>query len=105
VTKFVISLSRAILRDQHARRQFMFYTVLMAMLMLFAGSTFLQQWLREHVLLLLIYWAACGWLAITAALLAVFDLLIIRAAARAARRKLERRVLDEAKSKLGDDDL
>jgi protein-S-isoprenylcysteine O-methyltransferase Ste14 len=100
--KFVLTLSRAILRDQQARRQFMFYTVLAAMLMLFVGSTFLQGWLREHLLLLFIYWAACGWLAITAALLAVFDILLIRAASRAARRQLERDYLRERKGERDD---
>jgi hypothetical protein len=101
--KFVLALSRAILRDQHARRQFMFYTVLAAMLMLFAGSTFLQAWLRENILVLLVYWAICGWLAITAALLAVFDILLLRAASRAARRQLERDYLRESKDE-GDDE-
>lgn len=95
--KLVLALSRAILRDQQARRQFMFYTVLAAMLMLFGGATFLQAWLRENIFIFLVYWAICAWLTVTAALLAVFDILLIRAANRAARRQLERDYLREAK--------
>lgn len=92
--QLVVGLSRAMIRDQTLRRQTMFYVVLVALVMLFAGSTFLAIDPREHPLVFLIFWAACGWLTILAVLLAIFDLLMIRAAARAARRELEKTYLE-----------
>lgn len=73
----------------------MFYSILAAMLMLFAGGTFLQGFLREHIFLLLIYWAVCAWITILAALLAIFDILLLRLAARAARKRIEAEYLAE----------
>ena len=87
--KQVVPLTRALMRDQHMRRQVMFYTILVAMLMTFAGGTFLQEGLRQHLLAMVAYWFVCGWVTVAAALLALFDLLVVRAAARAARRRLE----------------
>ncbi|MDB6154312.1 MAG: hypothetical protein JWL90_2765 [Chthoniobacteraceae bacterium] len=74
----------------------MFYGMLVALVMLFAGSTFLDGWLREHALLFLGYWAACAWITFSAMLLAFFDLLLVRAAARRERRRLERDALGQA---------
>jgi hypothetical protein len=101
---FVIPLTKALLRDQQARRQIMFYTLIAAMLMLFFGATLLQSWLREHLLILLVYWFACAWLTLLAALLAVFDLLMIRVAARAARRQLEADYLKKSRAAQRRDD-
>jgi hypothetical protein len=89
VFKYVLLLSKGLVRDQHTRRQMMFYALVGAMLMLFFGGTFLQGWLREHVVILLVYWAVCGWITLLAALLAIFDMLLLRIAARAAKRQLE----------------
>jgi hypothetical protein len=101
---FVVPLTKALLRDQQARRQIMFYALIAAMLMLFFGATLLQGWLREHILILLVYWFACAWLTILAALLAMFDLLMIRLAARAARRKLEAEYLKRSRAEREDSD-
>jgi hypothetical protein len=59
------------------------------MIMLFAGATFLESRLRQHPLMLLGFWAFCGWLTILAALLAIFDLLMVRMDERRARREME----------------
>ena len=81
----------------------MFYCILVAMLMLFAGGTFLQGFLREHVLLLLAFWAVCAWITILAALLAIFDILLLRGAARAVRKRLEAEYLMKEKRRREED--
>jgi hypothetical protein len=90
VFKLVIQISKGIIRDHQTRRWTMFYALLAAMLLLFAGSVLIEGWLREHVFLLFAWWAACAWLTLLAVLLALFDILVIRAAARQERRRLER---------------
>jgi prolipoprotein diacylglyceryltransferase len=97
-------LTRAIVRDQTLRRQTMFYVVLAAVGLLFLGSTFFAEFLREHPITFLFYWAACGWLTITSVLMATFDLLIVRASARAERRKLEATYLAEAERAAQEED-
>jgi hypothetical protein len=69
----------------------MFMLVLAALVLLFSGSTFLQPALtpREHPVWFILFWVACGWLAVTAMLLAIFDLLIVRLETRRARRNLQ----------------
>jgi len=68
----------------------MFITLVIAMLMLFFGITFLQSLLspREHPGWFVLFWVACAWLTLTALLLAFFDLLMLRAQGRAARKIL-----------------
>jgi uncharacterized membrane protein YbhN (UPF0104 family) len=68
----------------------MFTLLIVAMILLFAGSTFLASFLnpREHLVRALFFWSACVWLTLTALLLAFFDLLMVRKAGRAAERAL-----------------
>jgi hypothetical protein len=66
----------------------MFYSILTALVLLFAGVTLLEKTLRAHPVAFLLYWAACAWITMLAVLLAVFDLLVVRAAARRERRRL-----------------
>ena len=72
----------------------MFWSMLVALLMLFCGATFLAPLLdpREHAAWFILYWLACAWITITVVLLAIFDLLMVRAAARAERRALGRKL-------------
>jgi hypothetical protein len=44
-------------------------------------------------LLFLVWWGGCAWITLLAVLLAVFDILLVRAAARRARHLLEQEVL------------
>ena len=90
--KFVIQVSKGLIRDQRTRRTLMFYTVLGALMMIFAGSTFLQALLdpKEHPIVVLVYWAASAWITLLAVLLALYDLVKVRGAARSERRRLER---------------
>ena len=72
----------------------MFITLVVAMFMLFFGTTFLQPLLspREHPGWFLLFWLACAWLTLTALLLALFDLLMLRAQDRATRKILRQKV-------------
>jgi hypothetical protein len=85
---FVVHASRGLVRDQNARRKTMFLSLLIALVLLFAGSTFLQPLLIEHPVWFILYWLACVWLMFLAVLLAIFDLLITRLQTRAAARLL-----------------
>jgi uncharacterized membrane protein YedE/YeeE len=60
------------------------------MLMLFAGSTFLESALapHEHPGRFILFWIVCAWLTLTAVGLAFFDLLMVRAQSRAAKKQL-----------------
>jgi len=93
VLQLIILIAKGIIRSQRSRRILMFYTVLAAMIMMFAGATFLESRLRQHPLLLLGFWAFCGWLTILSALLAIFDLLMLRVIARTAREELKAKYL------------
>ena len=73
----------------------MFVIVIAALVMLFAGATFLNSPLMAHPVWFVFYWGACAWLTLVSLLLAVFDLLMIRAKARAERRALRAQVFGE----------
>jgi hypothetical protein len=90
IVSFAIHSARGVIRDQSTRRWVMFITLVVAMLMLFFGTTLLQPFLspREHPGWFLLFWLACAWLSLTALLLALFDLLMLRAQGRAARKIL-----------------
>ena len=90
IVSFAIHSARGVIRDQSTRRWVMFLTLVMAMLMLFFGTTFLQPLLspREHPGWFLLFWLACAWLTLTALFLALFDLLMLRTQGRAARKIL-----------------
>jgi len=94
IVSFAIHSARGVIRDQSTRRRVMFIMLLIAMLMLFFGTTFLQPLLspREHPGWFLFFWLACAWLTLTALLLALFDLLMLRARDRAARKMLSEKL-------------
>jgi len=87
---FVVHATRGVIRDQKTRRRTMFVLLVTALVLLLAGSTLLQAPLnpREHPLGFLLFWIACGWLTLTALLLAIFDVLLVKLGARRARRAL-----------------
>ena len=72
----------------------MLAVLILAVLMVISGSTFLEAALhpREHLMRFLLFWLICAWLTVTALLLALFDLLLVRAAGRAACRKLDEEI-------------
>jgi hypothetical protein len=87
--KFILALTIGVIRDPRTRRLTMFYSLLVALVLLFLGATFLDVPLRRHIWIFGGYWIACAWLTITAVLLAFYDMVAIRAAARQERRRLE----------------
>ncbi len=91
--QFVIAVSKGIARDQRARRTVLFFVVLTAMLMAFAGFVLFGRWLTpERPILFLLYWGACIWLTFLSILLAVHDLLMLRQTARRERQQLKAEV-------------
>src|ERR1700704_2389899 len=85
---FSIHATRGVLRDQHSRRKMMGISLLVAIVMLTTGLTVLRQWLNphEHPWRFILFWFACAWETILVLLLALLDMLLIRAQARAARK-------------------
>lgn len=73
----------------------MFFVMLGVLVMLFFGATFLDGWLREHPVLFIFYWLACAWGTLTAVLLALYDLLALRAEARREKRRLAKEILEK----------
>lgn len=91
--KFILAYTIGVIRDPRLRRQTMFYGMVVALLLLFGGATFLDTPLRQHVWMFAGYWFACAWLTLAVLLLALYDMVAIRVAARRARRQLEREYL------------
>jgi len=85
----LLQFVRGLIYDQNTRRGAMFVVLLSAMLMVFAGGTFLSTALLSRPLIFLTYWGACAWLTFCAILLALYDLLALRRRAREERRRLK----------------
>jgi len=96
IVSFALHATRGLIRNQSTRRWTMFIVLIIAMLLLFGGTTFLQPFLspREHPGWFIFFWIACAWLTFLALLLAVFDLLTVKLQARGAR-KILREKLDD----------
>ena len=97
---FAIHATRGLVRDQNARRKTMFWIVIGAVLMLFCGATFLAPWLDAKVRpgWFILYWLSCAWITVTAVLLALLDLLLMRAQSRADKRRLKEVMAEAANS-------
>jgi hypothetical protein len=98
VHRFIVHLSKGLIREQTTRRSIMFFGLIAALVLLFLGATFFDTWLRERPWLFLLYWAACAWVTLLAVLLAMFDLLLVRAAVRRERREIARQILKNENS-------
>jgi protein-S-isoprenylcysteine O-methyltransferase Ste14 len=95
---FALHATRGLVRDQKARRKTMFVVVLVALVLLVCGATFLAPVLDPHGRpgWFIFYWAVCAWITVTAVLLAIFDLLLVRAQVREEKRALARKILEES---------
>ena len=93
---FTIHATRGLLRDESSRRKTMAVSLLVAVLMLMAGLTVLRPWLNphEHPWRFILFWFACAWETVLVLLLALLDMLLIRAKARAARQLLREKFSD-----------
>jgi biotin transporter BioY len=87
---FAIHAARGVIRDQRTRRWVMVTLLGVAMVQNILGITVLNEVLSPHVRPFWFtgYWFICAWLTITAILLAMFDLLLVRSEERKARRNL-----------------
>ena len=94
IVSFALHATRGVIRDQSTRRWTMFAVLIVAMVLLFGGTTFLQPFLspHEHPAWFILFWLACAWLTLLALLLAVFDLLMSRIQSRSGRRVLRQKL-------------
>jgi len=90
---FIFKVAAGIIRDQSQRRMAMFVVVATALVLLFLGSAFLHPFLFARPFLFILYWMSCIWMTLLAFLLAAFDLLMLRKARRAERRRLQEKYL------------
>ena len=91
VVPFSIHATRGLLRDQQSRRKTMAVSLVVALILLIGGLTVFRPWLdpHEHPWRFVLYWLACAWETVLVLLLALFDLLLVRAQTRAARKLLD----------------
>jgi|SRR5256714_462863 len=87
---FAIQATRGLLRDQRSRRRTMAISIAIAVILLVTGLTIFRSWLNphEHPWRFILFWLACAWETVLAILLALFDLLLMRAQERATRKAL-----------------
>ena len=73
-------------------------TLVIAVVLTIAGLTVLRPWLdpQEHPWRFILYWLACAWEIVLVLLLALFDLLMVRAQTRAAKRLLQEQFRKES---------
>jgi hypothetical protein len=104
IASFAAHATRGLVRHQAMRRKLMFWTVILAVLMLFCGATFLAPWLdpKERPGWFVFYWLACAWVTVTAVLLAIFDLLLVRVQARDEKRALAEQMAERPESEDAD---
>jgi hypothetical protein len=91
--KTILLMTRGIILDPRGRRWTMFILIVAALLMVFAGSTFLSS-IIVTPWSFIVYWGVCAWLTLAAMLLAVWDIIMVRVAARRQRRELEKQIAD-----------
>ncbi len=96
---FVVQATRGVIRDQKTRRRAMLVLLISSALMIAAGSTLLAPALEphEHPGRFILFWLACAWVTISALLLALFDVLMVRREVRKLREDLKHQ-FDESDS-------
>ena len=97
---FTVQVTRGLLRDERSRRKTMGFSLLIALVMVVAGLTVLRAWLNphEHLWRFVFFWFVCAWDTVLMLLLALLDLLLIRAQARVTRRAFQERFSTKATS-------
>jgi carbon starvation protein CstA len=97
VAPFAIHATRGLLRDQKSRRRTMAVSIAVAVILLVSGLTVFRSWLdpHEHPWRFIFFWFACAWETVLAILLALFDVLLMRAQERAARKALHEQIQSE----------
>lgn len=77
------------------RRRAMLGCIGVAGALVVLDTTLFGDGLRARPVLFVVYWLVCAWLTLLAVLLAVLDLLVLRAQGRRARRELRERLTRE----------
>ena len=92
MARFTIQATRGLIRDAQMRRRTITLLLGLALTMVAVGLFAPGSWLdpHDHPARFLLYWFACGWLTVTAVLLALLDLLMLRVAARRERKALRK---------------
>lgn len=100
VPSFAAHASRGLIRDKRSRRKLMSISIAVAVLLIVIGTTVLERIVaaRDHPLLFLLYWLACGWITVLVILLAFYDLLAIGREARGRSAALKREVTSTRRS-------
>src|SRR3954471_24955621 len=90
VAPFAIHATRGLVRNPRTRRKVMGILLIVALALIALGLFGQGPWLepREHALRFILFWFAYGWVTFTVLLLAVLDLLLLRAEARQTRKDL-----------------
>jgi len=91
MARFSIQATQGIIRDRGARRKIMAFVLGAALVMMAVGLTTLAPWLEphEHPGRFLFFWFVCGWWTLTAFLLAIADLLLLRVERKRTRKEIE----------------
>jgi protein-S-isoprenylcysteine O-methyltransferase Ste14 len=99
---FTIQATQGLLRDRRSRRVIMAISLGLTILLILCGLTLFRAWLdpHEHPGRFVLYWLMCGWQTLLALLLALLDILMLRAEARDARKALQ----EEARRRDGSGD-
>ena len=94
MARFTVQATRGLIRDAQMRRRTIALVLGLALTMLAVGYFAAGSWLdpHDHPARFLFFWFACGWLTVTAVLLALLDLLMLRAAARRERKALREEI-------------
>ena len=94
--RYIIQVSKGIIRERRVRRSVMSAGLVVAAALAFLGAWLLDGWLREHVVAFLFYWGACVWVTVLVLLLALYDMLAVRAEWRREKRRLERESMERS---------
>ena len=78
-TKLGFAAGLLIMRTRELRRKLMFVVSIAAMLSVFLGGVVLMDFLMEHPWLFVIYWFVSGTLVLAMILLALYDMLRVKA--------------------------
>jgi len=95
----ILLITKGILRDRTMRRRVLSWLVMVVLAMIGLGFYVLDAWLMAHRFLFVLYWGACLWLTLTFALLALYDMLAVRAEAARERRRLANDVFGKDEDK------
>jgi len=99
MARFSIQATQGLIRDRGTRRKIMAFVLGAALVMMAVGLTTLAPWLapHDHPGRFIFFWFVCGWWTMTALLLAIADLLLLRVERKRARKEMEDEVLGSQK--------